>query len=56
MIVFPAPFSQVNGHLLPFQADELNPAPVDQGLVCAAAEPYRDARSAAPADLLVTAV
>src|SRR5215216_3520406 len=32
MIVFPAPFSQVNGHLLPFQADELNPAPVDQGL------------------------
>jgi hypothetical protein len=33
MVVFPAPFSQVNGHLLPFQADELNPAPVDQGLV-----------------------
>jgi hypothetical protein len=32
MVVFPAPFSQVNGHLLPFQADELNPAPVDQGL------------------------
>src|SRR5215218_962996 len=33
MVVFPAPFSQVNGHLLPFQADELNPAPVDQGLL-----------------------
>src|SRR5215207_2210223 len=32
MIVFPAPFSQVSGHLLPFQADELNPSPVDQGL------------------------
>ena len=33
MVVFAAPFSQVSGHLLPFQADELNPSPVDQGLV-----------------------
>jgi hypothetical protein len=32
MVVFAAPFSQVSGHLLPFQADELNPPPVDQGL------------------------
>jgi hypothetical protein len=31
MVVFAAPFSQVSGHLLPFQADELNPSPVDQG-------------------------
>jgi hypothetical protein len=31
MVVFAAPFSQVSGHLLPFQADELNPPPVDQG-------------------------
>jgi hypothetical protein len=32
MVVFAAPFSQVSGHLLPFQAGELNPLPVDQGL------------------------
>jgi hypothetical protein len=32
MVVLPAPFSQVSGHLLPFQAGELNPLPVDQGL------------------------
>jgi hypothetical protein len=33
MGVVAAPFSQVSGHLLPFQADELNPSPVDQGLL-----------------------
>jgi hypothetical protein len=33
MVVFAAPFSQVSGHLLPFQAGDLNPLPVDQGLV-----------------------
>jgi hypothetical protein len=32
MVVFAAPFSQVSGHLLPFQAGDLNPLPVDQGL------------------------
>jgi hypothetical protein len=32
MVVFAAPFSQVSGHLLPSQAGELNPLPVDQGL------------------------
>jgi hypothetical protein len=36
MVVLPAPFSQVSGHLLPFQAGELNPLPVDQGLVVVA--------------------
>jgi hypothetical protein len=35
MGVVAAPFSQVSGHLLPFQADELNPSPVDQGLLSA---------------------
>jgi hypothetical protein len=34
MVVFAAPFSQVSGHLLPFQAGDLNPLPVDQGLDC----------------------
>jgi hypothetical protein len=35
MVVFAAPFSQVSGHLLPSQAGELNPLPVDQGLTSA---------------------
>src|SRR4029450_5927258 len=32
MVVFAAPFSQVSGHLLPSQADELNPLPGGSGL------------------------
>jgi hypothetical protein len=32
MVVFAAPFSQVSGHLLPSQAGDLNPLPVDPGL------------------------
>jgi hypothetical protein len=31
MVVLAAPFSQVSGHLLLFQAANLNPLPVDQG-------------------------
>jgi hypothetical protein len=32
MVGLAAPFSQVSGHLLPSQAGDLNPLPVDQGL------------------------
>jgi hypothetical protein len=35
MVVLAAPFSQVSGHLLPFQTANLNPSPVDQGLLVA---------------------